>query len=133
VAATWLCKKAGPPQAKEFDAMPRSAVDPAKAAVTKSLRQEAGRWLKQAREAAGLTQAELAERVGLRYYTFVSQVESGLGRVPIESQGAWAAAVGLDPVQFARTLLRYYEPELSRLLFGDSVEDAPAVRRAGRG
>ena len=51
--------------------MPRSAVDPARAAVTKSLRQEAGRWLKAGREAAGLTQAELAERVGLRYYTFV--------------------------------------------------------------
>jgi DNA-binding XRE family transcriptional regulator len=68
--------------------MPRSAVDPARAAVTKNLRQEAGRWLKAAREAAGLTQAELAQRVGLRYYTFVSQVESGLGRVPIETQGA---------------------------------------------
>ncbi len=113
--------------------MPRSAVDPARAAVTKGLRQEAGRWLKAAREAAGLTQAELAERVGLRYYTFVSQVESGLGRVPIETQGAWATAVGHDPAQFARTLLRYYEPELSRLLFGETVQDAPAARLAGRG
>lgn len=113
--------------------MPRSAVDPARAAVTKSLRQEAGRWLKAAREAAGLTQAELAEKVGLRYYTFVSQVESGLGRVPIETQGAWAAAVGHDPAQFARTLLRYYEPELSRLLFGETVEDAQPARLAGRG
>ncbi|MFN3512961.1 MAG: helix-turn-helix domain-containing protein [Phenylobacterium sp.] len=113
--------------------MPRSAADPAKAAVTKGLRQEAGRWLKAAREAAGLTQAELAEQVGLRYYTFVSQVESGLGRVPIEAQGAWAAAVGHDPAQFARTLLRYYEPELHRLLFGDAAEDAPRARQAGRG
>lgn len=103
--------------------MPRSAVDPVRAAATKSLRQEAGRWLKSARETAGLTQAELAERVGLRYYTFVSQVESGLGRVPIETQGAWAAAVGLDPAAFARTLLRYYEPELHRLLFGEASPD----------
>lgn len=113
--------------------MPRSPVDPARAAATKSLRQEAGRWLKAAREAAGLTQAELAERVGLRYYTFVSQVESGLGRVPIETQGAWARAVGHDPAEFARTLLRCYEPELHRLLFGDAAEDAPVARRAGRG
>lgn len=113
--------------------MPRSAVDPAKAAVTKSLRQEAGRWLKAGREAAGLTQAELAARVGLRYYTFVSQVESGLGRVPIESQGAWAEAVGQDTAEFARTLLRYYEPELYRLLFGEAVQDALSVRLAGRG
>ena len=113
--------------------MARSAVDPARAAVTKALRQEAGRWLKAGREAAGLTQAELAERVGLRYYTFVSQVESGLGRVPIETQGAWAQAIGLDPAEFARTLLRYYEPELYRLLFGDAAQDAPVARLAGRG
>jgi transcriptional regulator with XRE-family HTH domain len=104
--------------------MPRQAVNPKRAAATKSLRQEAGRWLKAARERAGLTQADLAERVGLRYYTFVSQVESGLGRVPIETQGAWAVAVGLNPAEFARTLLRYYEPELHRLLFDDAPPDA---------
>jgi transcriptional regulator with XRE-family HTH domain len=99
-------------------------VNPERAAATKSLRQEAGRWLKAAREARGLTQAQLAEQVGLRYYTFVSQVESGMGRVPIETQGAWALAVGLDPAEFARVLLRYYEPELHRLLFGLTAPDA---------
>lgn len=102
--------------------MPRPAADPAKAAQTKALRQQAGRWLKGARETAGLTQAELADRVGLRYYTFVSQVESGLGRLPIETQGAWAAALGLEAGEFARTLLRYYEPELYRLLFAESAD-----------
>ncbi|HEY8573097.1 helix-turn-helix transcriptional regulator [Phenylobacterium sp.] len=104
--------------------MPRPAPDAAKAAHTKRLRQQAGRWLKGAREAAGLTQAELAERVGLRYYTFVSQVESGLGRLPIETQGAWAVALGQDPKEFARTLLRYYEPELYRLLFDEPGQAA---------
>ncbi len=107
--------------------MPRPATDPAKAAHIKVLRQHAGRWLKAARENAGLTQAELAEKVGLRYYTFVSQVESGLGRLPIETQGAWAAALGLDPGEFARILLRYYEPELYRLLFAADA-DAPEIR-----
>jgi transcriptional regulator with XRE-family HTH domain len=99
-------------------------MDPERAALTKNLRQEAGRWLKQARERAGLTQAELAERVGLRYYTFVSQVESGLGRLPVETQGAWAQALGLEPGDFARTLLRYYEPELFRLLFDSDGRQA---------
>ncbi|MDB5425124.1 MAG: transcriptional regulator, Cro/CI family [Phenylobacterium sp.] len=107
--------------------MPRPAADPAKAAQTKVLRQQAGRWLKTARETAGLTQAELAEQVGLRYYTFVSQVESGLGRLPIETQGAWATALGLDPGAFARTLLRFYEPELFRLLFGDHAAQSRAT------
>ena len=108
--------------------MPRQAVNPTRAAINKTLRQEAGRWLKAARERAGLTQAEVAERVGLRYYTFVSQVESGLGRVPIETQGAWAVAVGLNPDEFARTLLRYYEPELHRLLFDDTPPDVGGHR-----
>jgi transcriptional regulator with XRE-family HTH domain len=107
--------------------MPRPAADPVKAAHTKVLRQQAGRWLKRAREAAGLTQAELAEQVGLRYYTFVSQVESGLGRLPIETQGAWATALGLDPSEFARTLRRFYAPQLFRLLFGDDGAARPAA------
>jgi transcriptional regulator with XRE-family HTH domain len=108
--------------------MPRSAVDPVRAAATKGLRQEAGRWLKAGREAAGLTQADLAARVGLRYYTFVSQVESGLGRVPIETQGAWADAIGVDQAEFALTLLHYYEPELYRLLFGDEAGEPQEAR-----
>lgn len=107
--------------------MPRPAADPAKAAHTKQLRQQAGRWLKTARETAGMTQAELAEHVGLRYYTFVSQVESGLGRLPIETQASWATALGLDPSDFAKTLLRYYEPELFRLLFGGEAAQGRAT------
>jgi transcriptional regulator with XRE-family HTH domain len=108
--------------------MSRSAPDAAKAAQTKVLRQEAGRWLKAARERAGLTQAQLSEEVGLRYYTFVSQVESGVGRLPIETQAAWAKALRLDEAEFARTLLAYYEPELHRLLFGSLA--APSQARA---
>lgn len=110
--------------------MPRPAADAAKAAQLKRLRREAGQWLKAAREAAGLTQADLAATLGLRYYTFISQVESGVGRVPVEQQGAWAEALGLDAGEFARTLLRHYEPELNRLLFSDAPEAAP-LRKAG--
>lgn len=105
--------------------MPRPAPDPVRSEETRVLRREAGRWLKTVREQAGLTQADLAARVGLKYYTFVSQVESGAGRVPIESQAAWAEAVGHDPADFARTLLRFYEPELYRLLFGEAEAAAP--------
>jgi len=106
--------------------MSRSAPDAAKAAQTKSLRQEAGRWLKAAREQAGLTQAQLSAEVGLRYYTFVSQVESGVGRLPIETQAAWAKALRLDEAEFAKTLLAYYEPELHRLLFGAAASASQA-------
>ena len=83
----------------------------------KKLRKKAGRWLKELRARAGLSQIELAERLGFKYYTFISQVENGFGRVPTESLEEWARALGVDPSSFARELLSYYDPELHRLLF----------------
>src|SRR3954471_6399807 len=83
------------------------------------LRKRAGAWLQERRKAAGLSQIELAQRLGLKYYTFISQVENGFGRVPSDSMEAWAAALGVKPADFARELLSYYDPELHRLLFGN--------------
>jgi transcriptional regulator with XRE-family HTH domain len=83
----------------------------------KQQRKQAGNWLKQLRADAGLSQVELAGRLGLKYYTFVSQVENGFGRVPTESMETWARALGTDPSAFARRLVSFYDPELHRLLF----------------
>ncbi len=83
----------------------------------RQLRKEAGGWLKQARKKAGLSQIDLAEKLGLKYYTFISQVENGFGRVPSDSMEAWARAIGVQPGTFARHLLSYYDPDLHRLLF----------------
>lgn len=83
----------------------------------KTLRKQAGVRLKALRARAGLSQVELAAALGLKYYTFVSQVENGFGRVPIESMEAWAKALQVEPSEFARELLSFYEPELHRLLF----------------
>jgi DNA-binding XRE family transcriptional regulator len=88
-----------------------SAADP------KALRREAGTWLKELRDRAGLSQLDLAHMLGLKYYTFISQVENGFGRVPIESMEAWAQALGVDASDFARKLVAWYDPELYRLLF----------------
>ncbi len=84
----------------------------------KHMRKQAGGWLKELRAAAGLSQIDLAARLGLKYYTFVSQVENGFGRVPTESMANWADALGVEPSAFARHLLSFYEPEMYRLLFG---------------
>ena len=90
----------------------------AKAApAARELRRQAGAWLKELRAGAGLSQLELAQRLGLKYYTFVSQVENGFGRVPTESMEAWGRALGVAPPAFARRLLSFYDPELHRLLF----------------
>lgn len=95
-------------------AKPQRAVVPA----GRQLRKEAGDWLKQRRADAGLSQVALAERLGMKYYTFISQVENGFSRVPTEAMEAWAVQLGLEPAKFAKHLLLYYEPELYRLLFG---------------
>jgi transcriptional regulator with XRE-family HTH domain len=87
------------------------------AAEAKQLRKEAGAWLKSLRRAAGLSQTDLAEQLGFRYYTFISQVENGFGRVPSESMEAWAKALNVPRAEFAKTLLGYYDPQLYRLLF----------------
>jgi transcriptional regulator with XRE-family HTH domain len=84
---------------------------------TKLRRKQAGSWLKELRSRAGLSQIDLAARLGLKYYTFISQVENGFGRVPTESVEAWAIALGVEPSTFARQLLSYYDPETYRLLF----------------
>ena len=83
----------------------------------KLLRKEAGSWLKDMRRRAGLSQIELAALLGFKYYTFISQVENGFGRVPTESMERWAEALGIEPSAFARRLLSYYDPEMYRLLF----------------
>ena len=57
-------------------------------------RKRAGGWLQERRKAAGLSQIELAQRLGLKYYTFISQVENGFGRVPSDSMEPWARALG---------------------------------------
>jgi len=83
----------------------------------KQLRKQAGLWLKEQRAKAGLSQIQLAEQLGLKYYTFISQVENGFGRVPTDSMEAWANALGVNPSHFAKHLISFYEPELHRLLY----------------
>jgi transcriptional regulator with XRE-family HTH domain len=81
------------------------------------LRKRAGAWLQEQRKKAGLSQIQLAEQLGLKYYTFISQIENGFSRVPSESMEGWARALGILPADFARQLVAFYEPELHKLLF----------------
>jgi transcriptional regulator with XRE-family HTH domain len=73
--------------------------------------------LKQLRTDCGLTQRDLADKVGLRYYTFISQIEAGQGRIPADQFKAWADALGMEPAAFAKTLMKYYDPVTYALLF----------------
>lgn len=82
-----------------------------------SLRRLGGSWLRSSREAVGLSQRQLAERVGAEYYTFISQLESGRGRVPPERYIDWAHALEVPPKMFVQEILRYYDPSTFEILF----------------
>src|SRR5215469_13835332 len=82
------------------------------------LRREGGRWLKEQRERLGLSQRQLAERVGAEYYTFISQLETGRGRIPPDRYHDWARALEVPSRDFVRELLRYYDPVTHCILFG---------------
>ena len=82
------------------------------------LRAQAGKWLRAVREDRNLSQRDLAEKIGVLYYTFVSQIESGRGRIPPERYESWATALGLDPKDFSIKMLSFYEPTTYSLIFG---------------
>lgn len=86
----------------------------------KQLRLQAGRWLRTKREQQGLTQRDLANHVGLKYYTFISQIEAGQGRIPPDQYHAWADALSVPPREFAKTMMQYYDPHTYKLLFPSS-------------
>ncbi|MFT0891713.1 helix-turn-helix domain-containing protein [Pseudochelatococcus sp. G4_1912] len=87
---------------------------------TKELRRIGGRWLKEKRESAGLSQRQLADILGVEYYTFISQIETGHGRIPPDRYESWAGAIGLSLSEFVREILRYYDPVTFCILFGDT-------------
>mgnify|MGYP003120677380 CR=1 FL=1 len=85
----------------------------------KEQRAALGVWLKELREREKLSQRELADRLSLDYYTFISQLENGRGRIPVHRYAEWAEALGEDERSFVRKLLSYYEPTTYKILFDE--------------
>lgn len=79
-------------------------------AVYRELRKEAGTYIRKLRGDADLSQSDLAKKLDLTFYSFISQVETGVTRIPPDAMGDWARALNVSTKQFAKTLLRYYDP-----------------------
>ena len=88
---------------------------------TREHRAALGTWLKSLREGRNLSQRELADRLELDYYTFISQLENGRGRIPVHRYREWAEALGQDPRGFTKELLRFYEPTTYAILFEETA------------
>ncbi len=84
---------------------------------SKRLRKAAGRYLSKCRKDVDLTQRELASKIGLDYYTFISQLECGAGRVPPNLYAPYADAVGIDRKKFGKEMTKYYDPFTYQILF----------------
>jgi len=91
---------------------------------SKELRLALGLWLRELREEQGLSQRDLSEKLGLDYYTFISQLENGRGKIPSNRYRDWAEALGQDPKTFVCKLLMHYDPVSYEILFADSVSEA---------
>jgi transcriptional regulator with XRE-family HTH domain len=85
---------------------------------TGELRKKAGSWLRARRCELGLSQRELAQRVNIEYYTFISQIEAGRGRVPADRLKDWSTALEMDPKEFAISIMKYYDPYTFEMIFG---------------
>lgn len=90
----------------------------------KEQRSALGLWLKELREQQGLSQRDLATALSLDYYTFISQLENGRGRIPAHRYAECATALGQEPRPFVKTLLSYYEPGTYKILFPETSETA---------
>jgi len=86
---------------------------------TTELRHAAGLWLKQLRKKQGLSQRALADKLDLNYYTFISQLENGRGKIPSNRYRSWAEALGVDVRVFVKKLMTFYDPATYRILFED--------------
>lgn len=80
-------------------------------------RKQFGEQIQAWRKAAGLTQAQLADRVGQRYYTFISQVEIGKVRIPPQDLPRWAKALSISSADLALKHMEFNEPELFNILY----------------
>ncbi|WP_336491873.1 helix-turn-helix domain-containing protein [Methylobacterium nigriterrae] len=87
----------------------------------RELRREGGRYLRELREAQGLSQRQMASLIGADYYTFVSQIETGRGRIPPDGYRIWSEALGTDVKDLVRNLMRYYDPVTHQILFKDQT------------
>lgn len=83
---------------------------------------QAGRALRQTREAAGMTTAELEQVIGLGDAGLLENAERGKAALPFDVILRLASVIGRhDPISFAMRLTRSYNPELWGTLDGLGV------------
>lgn len=86
-------------------------------------RAKAGQVIKEYRTKKGLTQRDLSDALNLKYYTFISQVENGQGRLPPNLWVKTAKALGIDVSEFAHEMLSFYDPHAHAALMAKEYNE----------
>lgn len=81
-----------------------------------------GRYIRDLRTAAGMTQADLAKALDITYYTSISAIEVGRNVVPPERYLAFAEALGVPPAEFAQRVCELTNPWMAIMLFSTNVK-----------
>ena len=86
------------------------------------LRKQGGRLIRSLREAQGVTQVELAQRVAAGFpHTFVYEIERGTKRIPPDRFEDWAEALGVTPLWLVQNLMPFYDPITYEILYGSDA------------
>lgn len=75
-----------------------------------------GPFLREKREIKGLTQAQVAERLGYGSPQFISNIERGISRVPIKSLRYFVEVYDLRPDDLISVLLEEMKTQLLKQL-----------------
>jgi len=78
---------------------------------------EPGAIIAKRREEVGLTQTDVSQSLGYANPNFISMMERGKCRVPIDRCAEFAAVLEMDVHWFAEKILRNHHPAFAELIF----------------
>lgn len=91
--------------------------------VIKKNHADFGQFVKECREAAGLTQKQLADAIGFEYYGMISHVEKGRSTLPTAHWRKTAEILRIDLPEFLVKCLSDITPDVRDALFGDASDE----------
>lgn len=77
-------------------------------------RQEFGKFLALRRDLSGVSQVDVARRLGLGNSQFVSNIERGLAMMPPGAVRTWALAIKMEPLELFKIRLRVINSEIEK-------------------
>lgn len=98
----------------------------------KKLFERLGLYLKEKREAAGLSQSEVAKKLGYSSPQFISNCERGLCALPLDTLKTIIKLYSLSPSEVIELILEEQEKHMKSYLMGRKSTGSKKSKRTGR-